>query len=68
MEPVGRLKNAAKEAARGVLLCGGCGFARPGFKESGRQMGNSGESTWPIRSGYRLWTGPEALHYTYGLG
>jgi hypothetical protein len=37
------------------------------FKEFSEQMGRSGESTWQIRGGHRLWIGPEALHYTYGL-
>ena len=37
------------------------------FKEFDEQMGKSGESSWQIRGGHRLWIGPEDLEYTYGL-
>ncbi len=37
------------------------------FKEFEEQMGKSGEKTWQIRGGHRLWIGPEDLKYTYGL-
>lgn len=37
------------------------------FKEFTEQMGGSGEATWQIRGGHRLWIGPEDLRYTYGL-
>ena len=46
-------------------------FGFPGgqnlFKEFDEQMGKSGESSWQIRGGHRLWIGPEDLEYTYGL-
>jgi hypothetical protein len=46
-----------------------CGF--PGgqnlFKEFSDQLGKSGESSWQIRGGHRLWIGPEDALYTYGL-
>lgn len=35
------------------------------FKEYDGQMGKSGESTWQIRGGHRLWTAPEDLTRTY---
>lgn len=46
-----------------------CGFAggQNLFKEFHDQMGGSGESSWQIRGGHRLWIGPEDLRYTYGL-
>jgi hypothetical protein len=37
------------------------------FKEFAEQMGKSGEKTWQIRGGHRLWIGPEDAKYTYGL-
>lgn len=37
------------------------------FKEFAEQMGKSGEKTWQIRGGHRLWIGPEDRKYTYGL-
>lgn len=37
------------------------------FKEFSEQMGKSGETTWQIRGGHRLWIGPEDVRYTYGL-
>jgi hypothetical protein len=37
------------------------------FKEFADQMGKSGETTWQIRGGHRLWIGPEDAKYTYGL-
>ena len=37
------------------------------FKEFAQQMGKSGEKTWQIRGGHRLWIGPEDAKYTYGL-
>jgi hypothetical protein len=37
------------------------------FKEFAEQMGGSGESTWQIRGGHRVWIGPEDARYTYGL-
>ncbi len=49
-----------------VIRCGFIGGQNL-FKEFADQMGKSGESTWQIRGGHRLWIGPEALHYTYGL-
>ncbi len=46
-----------------------CGFAggQNLFKEFSEQMGQSGESSWQIRGGHRLWIGPEDAKYTYGL-
>lgn len=37
------------------------------FKEFAEQMGGSGEKTWQIRGGHRVWIGPEDRRYTYGL-
>lgn len=37
------------------------------FKEFTEQMGGSGEASWQIRGGHRLWIGPEDARYTYGL-
>jgi hypothetical protein len=37
------------------------------FKEFAEQMGGSGEATWQIRGGHRVWIGPEDARYTYGL-
>lgn len=37
------------------------------FKEYEEQMGKSGESTWMIRGGHRLWHAPEDLTRTYAL-
>jgi len=37
------------------------------FKEFTEQLGQSGESTWCIRGGHRLWKGPEDRHATYAL-
>ncbi|WP_031497743.1 hypothetical protein [Bryobacter aggregatus] len=37
------------------------------FKEFADQMGKSGEDSWQIRGGHRLWIGPEDAKYTYGL-
>ena len=37
------------------------------LKEFSEQMGKSGEDSWQIRGGHRLWIGPEDLRYTYGL-
>ena len=37
------------------------------FKEFAEQMGKSGEKTWQIRGGHRVWIGPEDARYTYGL-
>jgi len=37
------------------------------FKEFDEQMGKSGEKSWQIRGGHRLWIGPEDALYTYGL-
>lgn len=49
-----------------IIRCGFLGGQNV-FKEFADQMGKSGESSWQIRGGHRLWIGPEALHYTYGL-
>ncbi len=35
------------------------------FKEYPDQLGKSGESTWQIRGGHRLWVAPEDLSRTY---
>ncbi|GIW81241.1 MAG: hypothetical protein KatS3mg105_3048 [Gemmatales bacterium] len=35
------------------------------FKEYADQLGKSGEKTWQIRGGHRLWVGPEDLTRTY---
>jgi hypothetical protein len=37
------------------------------FKEFTEQLGQSGESTWCIRGGHRLWKGPEDRYATYAL-
>lgn len=37
------------------------------FKEFGEQLGQSGEITWRIRGGHRLWKGPEDRYATYAL-
>jgi len=37
------------------------------FKEFSEQMGGTGETSWQIRGGHRLWIGPEDARYTYGL-
>lgn len=37
------------------------------FKEFTEQLGQSGEPTWTIRGGHRLWKGPEDRHATYAL-
>lgn len=37
------------------------------FKEFSEQMGGTGETSWQIRGGHRLWIGPEDRRYTYGL-
>lgn len=37
------------------------------FKEFTDQLGQSGEITWQIRGGHRLWKGPEDRHATYAL-
>ncbi|HEU0121203.1 MAG TPA: hypothetical protein VFQ91_11810, partial [Bryobacteraceae bacterium] len=37
------------------------------FKEFTDQLGKSGESSWCIRGGHRLWKGPEDYHATYAL-
>lgn len=46
-----------------------CGFAggQNLFKEFAEQLGKSGEATWQLRGGHRLWIGPEDAKYTYGL-
>jgi hypothetical protein len=35
------------------------------FKEYADQLGKTGEKTWQIRGGHRLWVGPEDLTRTY---
>ena len=37
------------------------------FKEFTEQLGGTGEKTWQIRGGHRVWIGPEDERYTYGL-
>lgn len=37
------------------------------FKEFTGQLGQSGEKSWTIRGGHRLWKGPEDRHATYAL-
>lgn len=37
------------------------------FKEFSEQLGRSGEPTWQVRGGHRLWTAPEDLTRTYAL-
>lgn len=37
------------------------------FKEFTEQLGQSGEPTWCIRGGHRLWKGPEDRYATYAL-
>lgn len=37
------------------------------FKEYKGQMGKSGEKSWQIRGGHRVWTAPEDLTRTYAL-
>lgn len=49
-----------------VIRCGFVGGQNL-FKEFSEQMGGSGEESWQIRGGHRLWIGPENIRYTYGL-
>ncbi len=49
-----------------IIRCGFTGGQNL-FKEFTEQLGQSGESSWQIRGGHRLWIGPEDLRYTYGL-
>ncbi len=37
------------------------------FKEYDEQMGKSGEESWQIRGGHRLWHAPEDVNRTYAL-
>lgn len=37
------------------------------FKEFTDELGKSGESTWTLRGGHRLWKGPEDRYATYAL-
>lgn len=37
------------------------------FKEFTEQLGKSGENSWCIRGGHRLWKGPEDRYATYAL-
>jgi hypothetical protein len=37
------------------------------FKEFTEQLGKSGEPSWTIRGGHRLWKGPEDRYATYAL-
>jgi hypothetical protein len=37
------------------------------FKEFTEQIGKSGEASWTIRGGHRLWKGPEDRYATYAL-
>ena len=37
------------------------------FKEYPESLGKSGETTWQLRGGHRIWAGPEDAVYTYGL-
>ncbi|GAB4404004.1 MAG: hypothetical protein OHK0021_16560 [Bryobacter sp.] len=49
-----------------IMRCGFVGGQNL-FKEFAEQMGKSGEPTWQLRGGHRLWIGPEDARYTYGL-
>jgi hypothetical protein len=37
------------------------------FKEFTDELGKSGEPTWVLRGGHRLWKGPEDRYATYAL-
>lgn len=49
-----------------IIRCGFMG-GQNFFREFEDQLGKSGEASWQIRGGHRLWIGPEDARFTYGL-
>ena len=49
-----------------VIRCGFVGGPNV-FKEYAEELGGTGEGTWKIRGGHRVWVAPERANITYEL-